>query len=428
MSLFWFDNTGGICPNHFVSEEVPYEVAGRAIRVTGSRCTRSSASCAGTFRLGVERVPGAGRGLRDRAARRVTESDASGAIFTPATKAEIGEHDENVGFERAPEIVGDRPLMQELRRVSMRSTACGSMPGARIVLADTKFEFGASPGPRWSLATRCYARFVALLARRRIRARPVPAASTSGICAIRWTRSARIAAPRRRSSRTRWSPTPGPSTSRRTSESPAEPWSRCARGDDETALFDLVAELLQRLPATYSNASRSSADISVRQRPTRSALGGRLTSGAGGSFLGGDRAPPQRLQLPAHLADPLLGPRGGSRASRRPTAGRRSRRPSAARLGVGDQVLVAQLHVGLRGQAPRPACAPGSSSTHFARRHGDVAGPPLTRSATAPRRARRGSGGRSAPREGPRDPPRLPRVRRDLSPQRGLPSPGRVRP
>src|ERR671924_375742 len=33
MSLFWFESTGGICPNHFLSQEVPEEVAGRAIRV-----------------------------------------------------------------------------------------------------------------------------------------------------------------------------------------------------------------------------------------------------------------------------------------------------------------------------------------------------------------------------------------------------------
>ena len=40
-------------------------------------------------------------------------------IFTPATKAEIGDHDENVDFERAAEIVGDRALMEELRRISL---------------------------------------------------------------------------------------------------------------------------------------------------------------------------------------------------------------------------------------------------------------------------------------------------------------------
>src|SRR5215203_1839041 len=40
-------------------------------------------------------------------------------IFTPATKAEIGDHDENVDFDRAAEIVGDRALLEELRRLSI---------------------------------------------------------------------------------------------------------------------------------------------------------------------------------------------------------------------------------------------------------------------------------------------------------------------
>ena len=40
-------------------------------------------------------------------------------IFTPATKAEVGDHDENVDFDRAAEILGDRALLEELRRISI---------------------------------------------------------------------------------------------------------------------------------------------------------------------------------------------------------------------------------------------------------------------------------------------------------------------
>ncbi len=69
-------------------------------------------------------------------------------IFTPATKAEVGDHDENVSFERAAEIIGDRPLMEDLRRVSIElySHAAEHAAERGIIIADTKFEFGASPG------------------------------------------------------------------------------------------------------------------------------------------------------------------------------------------------------------------------------------------------------------------------------------------
>jgi phosphoribosylaminoimidazole-succinocarboxamide synthase len=75
-------------------------------------------------------------------------------IFTPATKAAEGEHDENIDFERAAEVVGDRALMEELRRISIelyeRAAEHASERG--IILADTKFEFGASPGAEIVLA------------------------------------------------------------------------------------------------------------------------------------------------------------------------------------------------------------------------------------------------------------------------------------
>jgi phosphoribosylaminoimidazole-succinocarboxamide synthase len=68
-------------------------------------------------------------------------------IFTPATKAEVGDHDENIDFDRAAEIVGDRGLMEELRRVSVAIYEhAATHAGERgIILADTKFELGRSP-------------------------------------------------------------------------------------------------------------------------------------------------------------------------------------------------------------------------------------------------------------------------------------------
>jgi phosphoribosylaminoimidazole-succinocarboxamide synthase len=150
MSLFWFETTADICPNHFLSEEVPEEVAGRAIRVrrldmypiecvvrgylsgSGWREYQESGSI-----CGIQLPPG----LRE--SERLPEP-----IFTPATKAEVGDHDENIDFERAAEIIGDRPLMEDLRRISIElyRHASDHTEARGIILADTKFEFGASPG------------------------------------------------------------------------------------------------------------------------------------------------------------------------------------------------------------------------------------------------------------------------------------------
>ncbi len=150
MSLFWFDSTSHVCPNHFVSQQVPEEVAGRAIRVkrldmypiecvvrgylsgSGWREYRESGSV-----CGIELPAG------------LVESDRlPEPIFTPATKAEVGDHDENIDFDRAAEIIGDRPLVEELRRISIElyEHAAAHAEGQGIILADTKFEFGSSPG------------------------------------------------------------------------------------------------------------------------------------------------------------------------------------------------------------------------------------------------------------------------------------------
>jgi phosphoribosylaminoimidazole-succinocarboxamide synthase len=121
ISEFWFELTGDIVPNHFLSDDVPEEVAERAMRVrrlemypvecvvrgylsgSGWKEYRQSGSV-----CGIELPPN------------LLESDKlPEPIFTPATKAEIGDHDENVDFERAAEIVGDRALMEELRRISI---------------------------------------------------------------------------------------------------------------------------------------------------------------------------------------------------------------------------------------------------------------------------------------------------------------------
>jgi phosphoribosylaminoimidazole-succinocarboxamide synthase len=150
MSIFWFELTGHIVPNHFITDDVAEEVAERAIRVrkldmypvecvvrgylsgSGWREYRETGAV-----CGIELPPG----LRE--SDRLPEP-----VFTPATKAEVGDHDENIDFDRAAEIVGDRALMEELRRVSIELYTHAADHAAQrgIILADTKFEFGSHPG------------------------------------------------------------------------------------------------------------------------------------------------------------------------------------------------------------------------------------------------------------------------------------------
>ena len=150
MSLFWFELTGDIVSNHFISEELPAEAAGRGMRVR--KLDMYPIEC-------VVRGYLSGSGWREyrdtgsicgiQLPSGLSESEKlPEPIFTPATKAELGEHDENIDFDRAAEIIGDRPLMEELRRVSVEIYRRAAEHAAErgIIVADTKFEFGRTPG------------------------------------------------------------------------------------------------------------------------------------------------------------------------------------------------------------------------------------------------------------------------------------------
>ncbi|MEA2399054.1 MAG: phosphoribosylaminoimidazole-succinocarboxamide synthase [Thermoleophilaceae bacterium] len=147
LSAFWFGRTQHIVPNHVVSfTEVPAQVRGRAMLV--ERLQMFPVEC-------VVRGYITGSGWKDYQAtgavcgiqlpEGLRESDRlPEPIFTPATKADIGDHDENVDFDRAAEILGDRPALEELRRLSVElySFAADHARERGIILADTKFEFG----------------------------------------------------------------------------------------------------------------------------------------------------------------------------------------------------------------------------------------------------------------------------------------------
>lgn len=150
MSVFWFGQTGEIVPNHLLSTEVPDEIAGRAIRVRKLdmypiECVVRGYLSGSAWREYQETGAVCGVGLPPG----LKESDRlPRPIFTPATKAEFGQHDENVEFEEATRLIGDRSLMEELRRISIELYEVGAAHAADqgIILADTKFEFGSHAG------------------------------------------------------------------------------------------------------------------------------------------------------------------------------------------------------------------------------------------------------------------------------------------
>ena len=147
LSDFWFGRTEDLVPNHVISyRDVPDEVRGRALLV--ERLEMFPIEC-------VVRGYITGSGWKDYQStgavcgielpEGLEESEQlPEPIFTPATKAEVGDHDENVDFERAAEIVGDRGLLERLRDVSIALYVYAAEHARQrgIVLADTKFELG----------------------------------------------------------------------------------------------------------------------------------------------------------------------------------------------------------------------------------------------------------------------------------------------
>jgi phosphoribosylaminoimidazole-succinocarboxamide synthase len=147
LTAFWLDRLGEVCVDHLVSyKDVPEEFAGRAMLV--ERLEMVPVEC-------VVRGYITGSGWKDYQATGavcgidlpagLSESEQlPEPIFTPATKAELGAHDENVDFDRAAEIIGDRALLEELRRLSIAIYELGAAHARErgIILADTKFEFG----------------------------------------------------------------------------------------------------------------------------------------------------------------------------------------------------------------------------------------------------------------------------------------------
>jgi phosphoribosylaminoimidazole-succinocarboxamide synthase len=148
-SLWWFEQLADLVPNHVVSTDVPEAVRGRA--VICDRLAMYPVEC-------VARGYLTGSGLLDYDATGevcgiplppglVDGSRLPEPVFTPATKADLGEHDENVDFDAVVRTVGPE-IAEALRELTLGVYARAEEVARErgIILADTKLEFGERDG------------------------------------------------------------------------------------------------------------------------------------------------------------------------------------------------------------------------------------------------------------------------------------------
>jgi phosphoribosylaminoimidazole-succinocarboxamide synthase len=147
LSLFWFELLADIVPNHIITDEVPASVTDRAVIVqplemfTIECVARGFLTGSGLIEYRQNQTVCGNplpAGLMDG-------SELPETIFTPATKADIGDHDINIDFARASTIVGTESA-ERLRELTVKlyDTASEFARSRGIILADTKFEFGVN--------------------------------------------------------------------------------------------------------------------------------------------------------------------------------------------------------------------------------------------------------------------------------------------
>ena len=153
MANFWFDRLGAVVPNHLsgrspesvVSAEERVQVVGRAVVVRRLRPLPIEAVVRG-YLIGSGwkdyQQSGAVCGIALPASLQQADRLPE-PIFTPATKAEVGDHDENISFDQMAAKIG-QPLAEQVRKVSLElyRQAVDYAAGRGIIIADTKFEFG----------------------------------------------------------------------------------------------------------------------------------------------------------------------------------------------------------------------------------------------------------------------------------------------
>ncbi len=153
MALFWFDKLGHICPNHLTGEAPESVVTAAEL----PQVTQRSMLVKRLKPIPVEAVVRgylAGSGWQEYQATQSVcgvplpaglknASQLPEPIFTPAAKAEAGEHDENISYEQVETIVGPE-LAAQIKKISIEiyQTAAAFALTKGIIIADTKFEFG----------------------------------------------------------------------------------------------------------------------------------------------------------------------------------------------------------------------------------------------------------------------------------------------
>jgi len=155
ISLFWFDIMETLISNHIISSNVdeypeecrPYadQLRDRSMLVKKARPLPIECVVRGYISgSGWKDYQNSGKVCGIELPAGLMESDKlPGTLFTPSTKAELGEHDENIDFEGAVEKLG-KPLAEKVRDLSIAIYEKGSALALQkgIIIADTKFEFG----------------------------------------------------------------------------------------------------------------------------------------------------------------------------------------------------------------------------------------------------------------------------------------------
>ena len=159
ISAFWFDRFANLVPNHMISvnpADFPEEFAAYTDYLTGRAMLVKKAETVPIECIVRGYLTGSGKKTydKDRTVCGISLPDGlteasrlPEAIFTPSTKAAIGEHDENISFERCASIVGT-DMARNLRDASLAIyNAAAEYAATRgIIIADTKFEFGVIDG------------------------------------------------------------------------------------------------------------------------------------------------------------------------------------------------------------------------------------------------------------------------------------------
>ncbi|HEY7590790.1 MAG TPA: phosphoribosylaminoimidazolesuccinocarboxamide synthase [Candidatus Limnocylindrales bacterium] len=168
LSRFWFDETAGIVANHLLATDlddvdpIDWPRTADGERMPAGELRGRVMVCQRVDVLPVEVIVRgylAGSGWKDyratgeiagiRLPAGLREGDRlPEPILTPSTKADLGQHDQTITFDRMVAMIGG-PLAERLRGVAIRlyRAAAATCEPAGIILADTKFEFGVWPGP-----------------------------------------------------------------------------------------------------------------------------------------------------------------------------------------------------------------------------------------------------------------------------------------